>query len=103
MVSDLVKGIYSTNKKLIFEKIRVKDVYDIFASRIIISGTHLDCYKIRGMAHLNFTILSISFIGYISGPKLNLYQPLHTIIVHKGIYIVLHLRHQERVEISSFG
>ena len=49
-----VKGIYSTNKKLIFEKIRVKDVYDIFASRIIISGTQLDCYKILGSIQGSF-------------------------------------------------
>ena len=98
-----VKGIYSTNKKLIFEKIRVKDVYDIFASRIIISGTQLDCYKILGMAHLNFTFLSKRFKDYISRPKLNLYQSLHTIIVYKGIYIELQIRNQEMDEISSFG
>ncbi|MGL5640080.1 MAG: RelA/SpoT family protein [Mycoplasmoidaceae bacterium] len=97
------KGVYSTNKKLNVEKIRVKDVYDIFASRIIINGTQLDCYKILGIAHLNFTFLSKRFKDYISRPKLNLYQSLHTIIIYEGIYIELQIRNQEMDEISSFG
>ena len=55
------------------------------------------------MAHLNFTFLSKRFKDYISRPKLNLYQSLHTIIVYKGIYIELQIRNQEMDEISSFG
>ncbi len=98
-----IKGVYSTNKKMQSENINIKDIYDIFASRIIIKGNELDCYKILGIIHLNFTSITKRFKDYISKPKLNLYQSLHTLIIYEGIYIEIQIRNKEMDDFSSYG
>ncbi|MGL4647386.1 MAG: RelA/SpoT family protein [Mycoplasmoidaceae bacterium] len=98
-----IKGVYSTNKKMQSENIAVKDIYDIYASRIIVKGNELDCYKILGIVHLNYTSLPKRFKDYISKPKLNLYQSLHTIILYEGIYIELQIRNREMDDIAIYG
>lgn len=101
-IYERIKGIYSTYKKI--EKgIQVKDVHDIFAIRIVGDYTALKCYEILGLIHLNFTFLPQTFKDYISSPKLNLYQSLHTTITNKKLLLEVQIRNTSMDETANFG
>ncbi|MDE7221657.1 MAG: HD domain-containing protein, partial [Ureaplasma sp.] len=87
-----LKGIYSTYEKL--EKgYRINDIHDIYAIRII-TNNNLDCYTILGLIHMNFLFISNAFKDYISMPKFNYYQSLHTTIVRDQALIEIQIRTQ---------
>lgn len=97
-----IKGVYSTYKKI--EKgIQIKDIHDIFAIRIIGNYNELKCYEILGLIHINFTFLPNTFKDYISSPKLNLYQSLHTTITHKKILVEVQIRNNNMDNVANFG
>lgn len=74
------KGIYSIYKKLQKKKSSdLSKLKDIFAFRIIVSSDEeSECFKILSLLHDNFLPLSERFKDYISVPKINGYQSLHT-------------------------
>lgn len=101
-IQDRIKGIYSTYKKI--EKgILIKDIHDIFAIRVVGDYNELDCYKILGLIHINFTFLPQTFKDYISSPKLNLYQSLHTTITHKKMLLEVQIRNNNMDTVANFG
>lgn len=101
-VTERVKSIYSTYKKN--EKgIDIKDIHDIFAMRIIGNFNVIDCYKILGLIHINFTFVPNTFKDYISSPKLNLYQSIHTTIVYKKMFAEIQIRNLMMDNIANYG
>lgn len=87
-----IKGIYSTYEKL--EKgYRINDIHDIYAIRII-TNNNLDCYTTLGLIHMNFIFISNAFKDYISMPKFNYYQSLHTTIIKDQALIEIQIRTQ---------
>ena len=100
-IKSRVKGIYSTWEKQ--EKgYEIKDIHDIFAIRIIVN-TALECYSALGLIHLNFTYLKNAFKDYISTPKLNLYQSLHTTIYKHQTLMEVQIRTKEMDLIAMNG
>lgn len=101
-VVERIKGIYSTYKKI--EKgIDIKNIHDLFALRIITNREDIECYRILGFIHINFTFLPQTFKDYISSPKLNLYQSLHTTITFRKVLLEIQIRNSAMDKTANFG
>ena len=100
-IKSRLKGIYSTWEKQ--EKgYDLFDIHDIYAVRIIVKDT-LECYRALGLVHLNFTYLKNAFKDYISTPKLNLYQSLHTTISRQQTLMEVQIRTKEMDVVALNG
>jgi GTP pyrophosphokinase len=97
------KHTYSTYKKLLRKDKDIYNIYDLIALRII-AKTINDCYSILGIIHNNWQPLNGRVKDYISQPKPNGYQSLHTTIFdenHKPIEIQIRTQRMERI--AEFG
>lgn len=97
-----IKGIYSTYKK-IQKGLNYRNIHDIYAMRIVGDFELIKCYEILGLIHINFTFIPESFKDYISSPKLNLYQSLHTTIAYKKLLLEIQIRNLSMDNIASHG
>lgn len=79
-VSGRVKSIYSLHKKLQKTKGDIDRVYDLMALRIIVKNKE-DCYKVLGILHSIYKPMVERIKDYISMPKPNGYQSLHTTVI----------------------
>lgn len=78
------KTPYSIWRKLERKQISFRDVADIFAFRIIIEGDATECYRVLGILHTVWSCLPERFRDFISVPKPNGYQSLHTTVRASG-------------------
>lgn len=74
------KKIYSIWNKMQNKQIAFRQLSDIFAYRILAESIN-DCYKILGIIHSRWSAVPGSFKDYVSTPKINNYQSIHTTIV----------------------
>ena len=81
-ISGRVKSINSIYRKTIMRNQSVNDIYDVFAVRVIVD-TVPDCYNVLGVVHDIFKPIPNRFKDYISMPKQNMYQSLHTTVLDK--------------------
>ncbi|MEG1995910.1 MAG: bifunctional (p)ppGpp synthetase/guanosine-3',5'-bis(diphosphate) 3'-pyrophosphohydrolase [Oscillospiraceae bacterium] len=77
-----VKSLYGIYRKVYMAARGFDEVYDVYAVRIIVN-TVIECYNILGIIHDMFTPIPNRFKDYISTPKPNNYQSLHTTVVGK--------------------
>lgn len=77
------KHLYSIYKKMQRKRLRVTDIMDLFALRVIVPSID-DCYRMLGVAHRIYKPLPDRFKDYIAIPKSNGYQALHTILFGPG-------------------
>ncbi len=77
-----VKSIYSIYKKMFVSHKTIEEIYDKYAVRIIVS-TVGECYNALGLVHDMFRPIPNRFKDYISTPKANMYQSLHTTVLGK--------------------
>ncbi len=75
-----VKSLYGIYRKVYMAGRGFDEVYDIYAVRIIVS-TVIECYNILGIIHDMFRPIPNRFKDYISTPKPNMYQSLHTTVI----------------------
>jgi guanosine-3',5'-bis(diphosphate) 3'-pyrophosphohydrolase len=73
------KNYYSIHQKMVSQNLAFEDVYDIIAFRIIVD-TIPQCYETLGLIHSLWKPIDIKFKDYISRPKPNMYQSLHTTV-----------------------
>lgn len=73
------KNYYSIYHKMMTQNLQFEDVYDIIAFRIIVD-TIPQCYETLGLIHSLWKPIDIKFKDYISRPKPNMYQSLHTTV-----------------------
>ena len=78
-----VKSIYGIYRKVYMQGRSLDEVFDVYAVRIIVD-TVIECYNILGIIHDMFQPLPNRFKDYISTPKQNMYQSLHTTVFDKG-------------------
>lgn len=77
-----VKSINGIYRKHIIQGKMMEEIYDIYAVRVIVDTVN-DCYNVLGIVHDMFTPLPNRFKDYISMPKPNMYQSLHTTVIGK--------------------
>ncbi|HOZ54220.1 MAG TPA: RelA/SpoT family protein [Bacilli bacterium] len=96
------KSIYSIYTKL--SKGRdFKDIYDILALRFILN-TEQECYLALGLIHSKYMSIPKRFKDYISRPKSNMYQSLHTSVFGpQGKVFEIQIRTKEMDQIAEYG
>lgn len=86
-INGRVKSIYSLHKKLRKTDGNIDDIYDLMALRIIVD-TKDDCYRVLGVLHALYQPMIARIKDYISVPKPNGYQSLHTTVITPSKQIV---------------
>ncbi len=101
-----VKHLYSVYRKLQKYNLTIDDldqIYDLFGFRIIVKTVE-DCYKTLGIVHAHWKPVPGRFKDYISLPKPNMYQSLHTTVVGPdGKKIEIQIRTEEMDKIANEG
>lgn len=102
-INGRVKSIYSLHKKLKKVNNNIEDVYDLMALRIIVDS-HEDCYRVLGILHTLYQPMIARIKDYISVPKPNGYQSLHTTVLTPAKQIVeFQIRTAEMHEFAERG
>lgn len=98
-----VKSIYGIYRKVYMNGRAFEEIYDIYAIRLIVD-TVFDCYNILGIIHDMFRPIPNRFKDYISTPKSNMYQSLHTTVVDKeGIPFEVQIRTWDMHYTAEYG
>ena len=102
-LSGRVKTVFSTYHKMYDQKKNLDEIYDFYAVRIIV-GTELECYTVLGIIHELYKSMPGRFKDYISTPKPNMYQSLHTTVIGRdGIPFEVQIRTREMHQIAEYG
>ncbi len=97
------KAPYSLWRKLERKSISFRDVADLFAFRIIVQTTE-ECYRVLGEVHTLWACIPDRFRDFISVPKPNGYQSLHTTVRASGNRRVeLQIRTEAMDQTAEFG
>jgi GTP pyrophosphokinase len=102
-VSGRVKKAHSIWRKMHQKNISIEQLSDVMAFRIVVE-TVPDCYRVLGVLHSKFSVVPGRFKDYISTPKQNNYQSLHTgIIGPSNQRIEIQIRTREMHEVAELG
>lgn len=107
LVGTLVKGRqkkpYSVFKKMQSKSLSFEQLSDVWGFRIIVADIP-DCYRALGIVHTRWRVVPGRFKDYISTPKQNDYQSIHTTIVGPSRQrIELQIRTRLMHEIAEYG
>ena len=98
-----VKSIHGIYRKMYNQGKDFDEIYDIYAIRII-TDTVANCYNILGIMHDMFRPIPNRVKDYISTPKPNMYQSLHTTVISRaGIPFEIQIRTAEMHHTAEFG
>ncbi|HEU5176768.1 MAG TPA: bifunctional (p)ppGpp synthetase/guanosine-3',5'-bis(diphosphate) 3'-pyrophosphohydrolase [Burkholderiales bacterium] len=102
-ISGRPKHIYSIWNKMRAKSIDFSEVYDVRGVRVIVPEVK-DCYTALGVVHNLWQPIPKEFDDYISRPKGNLYQSLHTAVLGPaGKTLEVQIRTQEMHEQAEYG
>ncbi|WP_243363361.1 RelA/SpoT family protein [Fundidesulfovibrio terrae] len=97
------KHLWSVHNKMKAQGLALDQVHDIVAFRIIV-GSLKDCYAVLGLAHSLWKPVHGRFKDYISMPKANMYQSLHTTVIGPdGERIEIQIRTEEMNQLAELG
>ncbi len=82
-ITGRVKSVHGIYRKMYMQGKDFDEIYDIYAVRIIVDDV-IDCYNCLGIIHDMFKSIPGRFKDYISTPKANMYQSLHTTVIGEG-------------------
>src|SRR6202040_4294744 len=97
-----VKGLYSVHRKIVRQEIGLAQVYDLLAVRVI-TDSERNCYAALGVVHHIWRPVPGRFKDYIAIARPNLYQSLHTTVLHSSQPFEVQIRTQEMHRIAEEG
>ncbi len=97
-----VKGLYSLHRKIIRQERSLEQVYDLLAVRVV-TDNERNCYAALGVMHHIWRPVPGRFKDYIAMPRPNLYQSLHTTVIHSGQPFEVQIRTQEMHHMAEEG
>ncbi len=98
-----IKSVYGIYRKMFVQNRSFEEIYDVYAVRIILD-TVAECYNALGVIHDMYHPLPNRFKDYISTPKPNMYQSLHTTVIgHEGIPFEVQIRTWEMDHMAEYG
>ena len=98
-----IKHLYSIYRKMYTQKLELNEIFDICALRVIVDNLS-DCYNVLGQVHDMFKPVPGKFKDYISTPKPNGYQSLHTTVIgSEAIPFEVQIRTWEMHRTAEYG
>ncbi|KAG7997410.1 hypothetical protein I3843_01G210000 [Carya illinoinensis] len=97
------KSLYSIYRKMLKKKLTVDEIHDIHGLRLIVDNEE-DCYKALGVVHQLWSAVPGKLKDYITRPKFNGYQSLHTVVMGEGMVpLEVQIRTREMNLQAEFG
>src|SRR5689334_1976981 len=97
-----VKTLYSLHRKMLRQESGLEQVYDLLAVRVV-TDSERNCYAALGVVHHIWRPVPGRFKDYIAIARPNLYQSLHTTVLHSGQPFEVQIRTQEMHRIAEEG
>lgn len=102
MLEGRIKRPYSIYLKRQKKGVSIDEILDLLAIRVILNES-IDCYKVLGIVHLNFKPIISRFKDYVSLPKENGYQTIHTTVFDESSIFEVQIRTAEMNNAAEFG